>query len=289
LRRALATDGARPADPGTTPAPGSEVTARAMPRPAGTSALRIVVVHPDLLGTYGDSGNGLVLANRARWRGIAVELIAADSSRPLPEAADLYVLGGGEDGPQARAVERLADGALARATTGGAVVLAVCAGFQILGTSFPAADGRTLSGLGLLDIQTVRGTPRAVGELLVAAPRGDAAPIELLTGFENHAGRTRLGPGVAPLGGVRLGIGNGDGADGAVVANVHGTYLHGPVLARNPWFADHLLGLALGQTLTPIGDDEERELHAERIATATRAARRPTRIGTLWRRPVVSP
>jgi CobQ-like glutamine amidotransferase family enzyme/UDP-N-acetylmuramyl tripeptide synthase len=257
----------------------------------GVAALRVVVVHPDLLGTYGDSGNGLVLANRARWRGIAVDLVYAHSDDPLPSSADLYVLGGGEDGPQARAVERLGDGALQRAIDNGAVVLAVCAGFQILGTSFPAADGHALRGLGVLDVATVRGEPRAVGELLVA-PAADGklqAPAELLTGFENHAGRTRRADGVAALGAVGLGIGNGDGSDGAVVGRVHGTYLHGPVLARNPGLADHLLGLALGAAMQPMPDDEERALHAERVAAATAASRRPGPIGTLRRRPVVSP
>jgi CobQ-like glutamine amidotransferase family enzyme len=228
--------------------------------------LRIAVVYPDLLGTYGDGGNGLVLLRRAEWRGIDAELIPADAGAPLP-AADLYCLGGGEDGPQAQASEALRrDGTLARAVADGACVLAVCAGFQIVGRTFPAADGSLLEGMGLLDIETVKGAgPRAVGEL-VADPLGD---LPALTGFENHSGATTLGPGATALARVRIGTGNGggDGTEGARQGNVLGTYLHGPVLARNPALADLLLGLALGvDHLEPLADEREQALRAERLA-----------------------
>ncbi len=143
---------------------------RVRSRAAGPSALRIVVVHPDLLGTYGDGGNGQVLAGRAVWRGMPVELIHALSDAPLPEGADVYCLGGGEDGPQVQSAERLRDGALARAVEAGAVVLAVCAGYQVIGQSFPGADGRPHPGVGLLDVVTVKGPGRrAVGELAARA------------------------------------------------------------------------------------------------------------------------
>src|SRR5580692_942741 len=128
--------------------------------------LRIAVVYPDLLGTYGDGGNGVVLARRAEWRGHDVALLQAVSDRPLPEA-DIYCLGGGEDGPQVRAARALSDdGTLARRVADGAVVLAVCAGYQIVGTYFPGADGTPHPGLGLLDITTEKvDLPRAVGEV----------------------------------------------------------------------------------------------------------------------------
>ena len=234
------------------------------------SAVRIVVVHPDLLGTYGDGGNGRVLANRARWRGIGVELIAATSDVALPEGGDLYLLGGGEDGPQLASADALRVGALARAVEGGAVVLGVCAGYQILGGTFPAPDGSIHRGLGLLDVETRRGTDRSVGEILVTT-----ASKTVLTGFENHGGVTTRGAGVPPLGEVTLGVGNGDGTDGAVAGRVFGTYLHGPLLARNPAFADALLEIVVATALGPIDNDLAIDLHDERIrrSTSTKAQR----------------
>ncbi|MDA8289602.1 MAG: glutamine amidotransferase [Actinomycetota bacterium] len=230
----------------------------------GESTLRIVVVHPDLLATYGDGGNGLVLANRARWRDIPAELLAARSDETLPAQVDCYLLGGGEDGPQAHAAAVLRDGPLRRAVAAGASVLAICAGYQILGESFPGADGRALAGVGLLEVTThPGGAPRAVGELMVEGAEG---ALRQLTGFENHAGRTERGPGVEPLGIVRSGIGNGDGTDGARSGRLVGTYLHGPVLARNPGLADWLLERCTGQVLAPLGDEEEEALRAERFA-----------------------
>ena len=144
--------------------PGADVGRRTVA--SGSSALRVVVVHPDLLGTYGDGGNGQVLAGRAVWRDIPVELVYALSDVPLPAGADVYCLGGGEDGPQVQSAERLRDGVLAAAVDAGAVVLAVCAGYQVIGRSFPGADGRPHPGVGLLDVVTVKGFGRrAVGEL----------------------------------------------------------------------------------------------------------------------------
>ncbi len=227
-------------------------------------ALRIVVVYPDLLGTYGDRGNGIVLAGRARRRGVAAELVEATSDRALPRG-DIYVLGGGEDAPQVQAAELLArDGSLAEAVAAGAVVLAVCAGYQVLGTTFPAADGAPVPGLGLLEVATAKGRRRrAVGEAAVAAT---IPGVGLLSGFENHAGTSVLGPGVRPLGALRHGVGNGDGTDGAWSGRVVGTYLHGPVLARNPALADTLLTWATGmESLPPLDDHREEALRAERL------------------------
>jgi len=248
----------------------------------GVSALRVVVVHPDLLGTYGDAGNGRVLAARAAWRGMAAELVLAPSGHALPDGGDVYCIGGGEDGPELQAAERLADGSLARAVDGGAVLLAVCAGYQLVGAEFPDASGGCRPGLGLLDVVTYKGTGRrAVGEVL-AEPRrpfDGLIGLETLTGFENHGGLTRLGPGVTPLADTRLGVGNGDGTEGAWSGRVFGTYLHGPVLARNPSFADLLLATATGTTPAPLDDEEEEALHGERLRAAGRAGWRTRVIG----------
>jgi hypothetical protein len=230
-------------------------------------ALRVAVVFPDLLGTYGDGGNGLILARRAEWRGYRTELLQAVSDRPMPDA-DVYCLGGGEDGPQVRAARTLIDdGTLAARVEDGAVVLAVCAGFQIVGGGFPGADGEAHDGLGLLDMQTVKGEgPRAVGEV-VAEPVG-LPELPVLTGFENHGGRTTLGGGTVALGRVSHGVGNGDGGEGAVSGRVVGTYLHGPVLARNLALADLLLSWALGEevgVLPALDDAAADSLRTERL------------------------
>lgn len=239
----------------------------------GQSAVRVVVVHPDLMGTYGDGGNGVVLLQRLRWRGIPAELVEAPSAGPLPVSGDVYCLGGGEDGPQSQSAAALArDGALELAVAEGAVVLAVCAGFQVLGRCFAGSDGLERPGLGILDAATRKGSgPRAVGEV-VAEPV--LAGVETLTGYENHSGHTSLGPAASPLGRVRSGTGNGSGdrAEGAVQGRAVGTYLHGPVLARNPALADLLLSWRVGP-LPPLDDSEVGRLRSERLAAAGTAAR----------------
>jgi CobQ-like glutamine amidotransferase family enzyme len=245
---------------------------------ARESAVRIGVLFPDLLGTYGDGGNALVLARRLAWRDIAVDVVTVDSGTAAPDSCDLYLVGGGEDGPQVQATRELAQGrALHRAVDAGAVVLAVCAGMQILGHRFPDAAGADRPGLGLLDCDTVRvDRPRAVGELLTAEasvpdPTGAAADVALgvLTGFENHAGRTAPGPSSTPLAPVEVGEGNGDGTEGVVCGRIVGTYLHGPVLARNPRLADLLLGWVVGSdALSPVDDREVDTLRAERLRAA---------------------
>jgi CobQ-like glutamine amidotransferase family enzyme len=244
-----------------------------------SGTLRVAVVYPDLLGTYGDGGNGLVLARRAEWRGRRAVLLQAPSGERLPDA-DIYCLGGGEDGPQVRAAESLReDGTLARRVADGAVVLAVCAGFQVVGRTFPDAEGEAQPGLGLLDITTAKGTgPRAVGEVVAEPADADGvAALPTLSGFENHGGRTSLAEGTAPLAFVREGIGNGDGSggEGAVAGRIVGTYLHGPVLARNPGLADLLLGWALDEhVLAPLDDTAAESLRAERLGTSRRRWRR---------------
>jgi lipid II isoglutaminyl synthase (glutamine-hydrolysing) len=239
-----------------------------------STALRVAVVYPDLLGTYGDGGNGLILARRAEWRGRDVELLQATSDRVLPDA-DIYCLGGGEDGPQVRAARALIDdGTLVRRVAQGAVVLAVCAGYQIVGRTFPGATGDPHEGVGLLDTDTAKGgATRAVGEILVD-PTGMAG-LAPLSGFENHGGLTALAEGALPLGRVTVGVGNGDGSEGARRGHVVGTYLHGPVLARNPGLADELLSWALDDpALAPLDDSASERLREERLAT----------LGSRWRR-----
>ena len=243
--------------------------------------VRIAVVYPDLLGTYGDGGNGLVLARRAEWRGHEATLLQASSDRPLPEA-DVYCLGGGEDGPQVRAARTLIDDSmLARRVAAGAVVLAVCAGFQVVGRSFPGAAGDAHEGVGLLDVDTVKGSgPRAVGEVLVDVDPSLLGPVPVLTGFENHGGVTTLRDGTVALGRVVAGVGNGDdeGTEGAVQGHVVGTYLHGPVLARNPALADRLLSWVLGDApLGPLDDGAAESLREERLAAVGGRRRRRRR------------
>lgn len=233
------------------------------------SAVRIALVYPSLLGTYGDGGNAAVLTQRLRWRGHVAETVEVGVDDALPAEADIYVLGGGEDTAQTLAVNRLTrDGGLHRAAAAGRPVFAVCAGFQILGETFLDGRGADHPGLGLIDCRTDRlPGPRAVGELLVD-PFVEGMPV--LTGYENHGGRTRLGPAAQPLGRVRDGVGNGDGTEGAVQGSVLATYLHGPALARNPGLADHLLTRVVG-SLGPLDDTEEDELRRERLAAVRRA------------------
>lgn len=223
----------------------------------------VVLLLPEVLGTYGDAGNATVLARRLHWRGIDARVLTVGWSDAVPADGDVYVLGGGEDAAQVLACERLRDSpGLRHALERGAPTLAVCAGLQILGTAFTVADGTRVAGLGVLDVETwPGGGPRRIGDV-VADPllAGLEGPLE---GFENHGGITELGPDATPLGRVRepgrapagAGNGTGDRLEGAVSDRGHGpvvgTYLHGPVLARTPALADLLLARAVGE-LPPL-------------------------------------
>ncbi|MHB8342083.1 MAG: type 1 glutamine amidotransferase [Mycobacteriales bacterium] len=220
------------------------------------SAVRIALVYPELLGTYGDGGNALVCRERLLRRTIPAEVVMVPAGEPIPSGCDVYLLGGGEDDPQTLAAAGLRGPALSTAVEGGAVLLAVCAGFQIIGESFPGQGGADHPGVGLVDIRTRAGSPRAVGDLAVRpAP---ALGLPLLFGYENHGGRTEIG-GHRPLGEVARGTGNGSAkgtgtstrkVDGLVAelgkGLVVGTYLHGPALAQNPDLADFLLARVTG-------------------------------------------
>ncbi|MHC5904468.1 type 1 glutamine amidotransferase [Streptomyces sp. S6] len=237
--------------------------------------LRVVWVYPDLLSTYGDQGNVLVVERRARQRGLDVARLDVRSDQPIPTSGDIYLIGGGEDRPQRLAAERLIrDGHLYQAVNNGAIVFAVCAGYQILGHEFINDQGQRQPGLGLLDVTTTRGEgERCVGDVL--ADIDPRLGLPQLTGFENHQGITHLGPTARPFARVQMGKGNGtgDGTEGAYSDTVFGTYMHGPVLARNPLIGDLLLKLALDVNALPPCDDHWYEaLRNERIASAQQPA-----------------
>jgi lipid II isoglutaminyl synthase (glutamine-hydrolysing) len=240
------------------------------PPRAGESALRVVWLYPDLMSTYGDRGNLLILTHRARARGMAVEAFEVRSDEKIPEQADIYLIGGGEDGPQTLAAKRLAaDGALGRAVELGSVIFAVCAGYQVMGTSF-VAKGDRCAGIALLDVHSDRGDARAVGE--IAGQVDPALGLPTLTGFENHGGRTHVGTDARPLARVTAGIGNDGRTEGAYRGTVLGTYCHGPALARNPGLADLLLRWATGADQLPELDEIWTErLRAERLAAVARS------------------
>ena len=235
--------------------------------------VEVVLIYQSLLGLYGDRGNATVLMKRLAWRGYDPVLTLVEPGDLLPDTGDVYLLGGGEDAAQVSAVRGLkADGGLYRAVERGAAILAVCAGYQILGNTFTVGyRDEVISGLGLLDVTTRRGPVRAVGEI-ISRWNGRNADDQWLTGFENHGGYTRLGAGVTPLASVEIGVGNSnDGTEGAVAGTVIGTYPHGPILARNPALADHILELALGHELEPLVHPEITKLRRQRLARVRRS------------------
>jgi CobQ-like glutamine amidotransferase family enzyme len=239
--------------------------------------MKIVVGHlyPDYLNIYADRGNIAVLAQRALWRGHALEVVSIGvGDRVGAGAVDLYYVGGGQDREQALiAPDMAAKGPeLAEAVGGGATVLAVCGGYQLLGRFYRERDGTELPGAGVLPIETIYGERRMIGDVLLDC----AWAGRTLAGFENHGGRTHLDEGAEPLGRVLAGFGNDgtSGFEGCRAGRVVGTYLHGPLLPRNPWFADWVLAQALAhrggepQALAPIPDALEEQAHAVSAARA---------------------
>jgi len=234
------------------------------------STVRIGLVLPDVMGTYGDGGNAVVLQQRLLLRGIAAEIIEITLKDPVPDSLDLYTLGGAEDYAQRLATAHLVrHQGLQRATARGASVLAICAAIQVLGHWYETSAGERVEGVGLLDVTPSPQPERTIGEV-VATPLIDGL-TEPLTGFENHRGGTVLGPHARPLAAVVKGAGNrmGDGFDGAVQGSVVATYLHGPCLARNPALADLLLSRAVGP-LAPLELPEVDRLRRERLAAPRR-------------------
>ncbi len=229
-------------------------------------ALTIVHVYPELLGTYGDRGNALALLHRARARGITGRVVDVGLDEPVPTSGDIYVLGGGEDSAQVLAARSLFADDAAASVFLGAPTLAVCAGLQLLSRSFLDAAGEPRPGLGLLDVDCDRLPARAVGEIVTEPD--DLPEVPTLTGYENHRGGAWLGPEARPLGRLVVGVGNGDArTEGAVQGTVVATYLHGPVLVRNPALADLLLTRALGH-LPAYHDQTVEQLRAERLDAA---------------------
>jgi CobQ-like glutamine amidotransferase family enzyme len=231
--------------------------------------IRVGHLYPDYLNIYADRGNIAVFAERARARGhdLDVRGISMGDEVPLGEV-DLFYVGGGQDREQALVTGDLAEKAepLHEAVDRGAVFLAVCGGYQLLGRFYRNVAGDELPGIGLLPLHTVAGDRRMIGDVLLDCEWASRP----LAGFENHAGRTHLDPGAEPLGRVVAGFGNDgkSGFEGCRRRRVYGTYLHGPLLPRNPWFADHLLAEALAHAtggdppqLAPLADDLEAKAH----------------------------
>ncbi|CDO85759.1 glutamine amidotransferase [Mycobacterium triplex] len=237
-----------------------------MADPGSVSKVRIGLVLPDVMGTYGDGGNAVVLRQRLRLRGIAAEIVEITLDDPVPESLDLYTLGGAEDYAQRLATRHLQRyPGLQHAAQRGAPVLSICAAVQVLGHWYETSSGERVDGVGMLDVTTSPQQARTIGEV-VSKPLL-AGLTERLTGFENHRGGTVLGPDAAPLGTVVKGAGNrlGDGFDGVVQGSVVATYMHGPCLARNPQLADLLLSKVVGE-LAPLELPEVDVLRRERLA-----------------------
>ncbi len=238
--------------------------------------IRVAHLYPDLLNIYADRGNIAVLAARAAARGHSLDVTAVSIGDGLdPRAYDLYYLGGGQDREQQVVAPDLARhaAALRSAHADGAVFLAVCGGYQLLGRGYRDSQGNELPGAGVLPLETVAGERRLIGDVLL---RCGWAHDLTLAGFENHAGRTILDAGAEPLGSVISGFGN-DGesdAEGCRFGRAYGTYLHGPLLPRNPWFADRLLAESLEHLsghvveLEPLDDTLERAAHEVAAARA---------------------
>jgi hypothetical protein len=235
-------------------------------------------LYPDLMNIYGDRGNILTLLRRAEWRGYdarAIEL-GRDTTKGMGEV-DVFFFGGGQDREQALVYDDLLETKavpLAAAVHDGAAVLAVCGGYQLLGHYYETATGEHLPGIGLIDVHTVAGERRCIGDVVVETDEALGLEPRTLVGFENHSGRTFLGEGVRPLGRVLRGGGNNaaDGTEGAVCGGLIGTYLHGSLLPKNPHLADLIIGRALRRRVEPL--DDALELAAHRRIVDRELARR---------------
>jgi len=237
--------------------------------------LRLLALYPEQMNIYADRGNMIFLQRRCEWRGIPFRYTAAGPGDGFdPAEHDLIYIGGGQDRDQMLVAEdmlRTKRDAISSAVEDGAALLAVCGGYQLLGRSYQLGD-QSIPGLGIADLETVRVPgPRLIGNVSIEVDLGDGPLV--LAGFENHGGRTHLGDGQQPLGRVLRGHGNDgrSGFEGAIAGNTIGTYLHGPLLPKNAWFADWLIARALGldpADLQPLADELERQTHA----SARRAA-----------------
>jgi hypothetical protein len=234
--------------------------------------MRLVVGHlyPEYLNIYADRGNIAVLARRCLWRGIDIDVRPVGPGEPVPAEIDLFYVGGGQDREQSLIANDLAGKgpALADALADGAALLAVCGGYQLLGRYYRDRSGSELPGAGVLPLRTEAGEPRMIGDILLSCELEPGVP-RTLAGFENHAGRTFLDAGASALGRVVHGFGNNghDGLEGCRAGRAIGTYLHGPLLPRNPWLADWLIAESLARTLgeppalAPLPDELEARAH----------------------------
>ncbi len=254
------------------------------------SSTRLVLgwLYPREMNLYGDRGNVLALTHRAERRGLHLEVVMigleAEAASLIPACSGFFI-GGGQDLDQVTVAEDLVGRkgpSLTTAISKGAPLLGVCAGFQLLGSHYLTQEGTSIPGLGLLPMHTVAGSERLVGNLLVEADPGLGLRAPLLVGFENHSGRTELAPGVTPLGRVVRGGGNTghSGFEGAWCGNVLGTYLHGPLLPKNPQLADWWLGAALAcagedPELAELDDSLEEAARVEAIARTMHPDRAP--------------
>jgi lipid II isoglutaminyl synthase (glutamine-hydrolysing) len=244
----------------------------------GELTLRVCALYPELMNIYADRGNLIVLERRCAWRGIGFQLTPSSlGERFDPDEHDLFYIGGGQDRDQQLCAEDLLEtkaASLHDAAARGAVILGVCGGYQLLGHSYTIGE-QQIAGVGLLDLVTVREAgARLIGNVAIELGELPGVPSgSVLAGFENHGGRTRLDPGQAPLGRVLRGHGNDgrSGAEGALSGNTIGTYLHGPLLPKNVWFADWLIERSLGLppgSLEPLEDLIEQRTHAGALRAA---------------------
>ncbi len=232
--------------------------------------LRVCALYPELMNIYADRGNLLLLERRCAWRGIGFALLRSDLGEELdPDSADLFYIGGGQDRDQRLCALDLAEvkrAALHAIARRGGTILAVCGGYQLLGHSYQLGP-ETLPGVGLVDLVTVRAEgPRLIGNVAIEVEL-EPGHRRVLAGFENHGGRTHLGPDAEPLGRVLSGHGNNgrDGYEGVRAGGVIGTYLHGPLLPKNAWLADWLIARSLGldEPLAALDDELEAAAHAD--------------------------
>jgi CobQ-like glutamine amidotransferase family enzyme len=232
-----------------------------------TKPIRIVHLYPREMNIYGDNGNVLTLVRRLEWHGYASEVIAVGRGDALPSSTDLVVGGGGQDSGQALVESdllRIGPGLAAMAEV---PMLLVCGMYQLFGHAFHAGRDQTLHGIGLFDIETAAAPGRLIGNVEAMSDE-----FGRIIGYENHSGRTTLGPGAAPLGRVGVGMGNNgsDGTEGARHRNLIGTYLHGSLLPKNPVIADHLIEIAVARRFPSahlVALDETLTKQARRVAT----------------------